>query len=84
MRESRTYGSVRGACDETHVPTATAAHVHRGFGGTAALPLVAVLIDADNRGAQERLATFRSCRTGGRHRHPTVAIGRRGKRGFPL
>src|SRR5215813_11794724 len=22
MRESRTYGSVRGACDETHVPTA--------------------------------------------------------------
>src|SRR5437588_3473155 len=25
MRESRTYGSVRGACDETHVPTATCA-----------------------------------------------------------
>ena len=25
MRESRTYGSVRGACDETHVPTATGA-----------------------------------------------------------
>ena len=24
MRESRPYGSVRGACDETHVPTATA------------------------------------------------------------
>ena len=23
MRESRSYGSVRGACDETHVPTAT-------------------------------------------------------------
>src|SRR4051794_29535757 len=23
MRENRTYGSVRGACDETHVPTAT-------------------------------------------------------------
>ena len=23
MRESRTYGSVRGACDEKHVPTAT-------------------------------------------------------------
>src|SRR5215831_11068889 len=23
MRESRPYGSVRGACDETHVPTAT-------------------------------------------------------------
>jgi len=28
MQESRTYGSVRGACDETHVPTATAARVH--------------------------------------------------------
>src|SRR5262247_1272799 len=28
MRESRPYGSVRGACDETHVPTATAARVH--------------------------------------------------------
>jgi len=27
-RESRMYGSVRGACDETHVPTATAARVH--------------------------------------------------------
>ena len=29
MRESRTYGSVRGACDETHVPTATTSRVHR-------------------------------------------------------
>jgi hypothetical protein len=28
MRESRLYGSVRGACDETHVPTATASGVH--------------------------------------------------------
>src|SRR5262249_53518562 len=28
MRESRTYGSVRGACDETHVPTATEARFH--------------------------------------------------------
>src|SRR5262245_35604868 len=28
MRESRTYGSGRGACDETHVPTATASRVH--------------------------------------------------------
>jgi hypothetical protein len=27
MRESRTYGSVWGACDETHVPTATAARL---------------------------------------------------------
>src|SRR5438093_8962431 len=40
MRESRTYGSVRGACDETHVPTATKAHVHhahrRRGGGVAA------------------------------------------------
>src|SRR5512144_415396 len=29
MRESRTYGSGRGACHETHVPTATTARVHR-------------------------------------------------------
>jgi hypothetical protein len=28
MRESRTYGSGRGACDVTHVPTATEARVH--------------------------------------------------------
>src|SRR6266508_5637578 len=28
MRESRTYGSVRGARDETGVPTATTARVH--------------------------------------------------------
>src|SRR5262245_1246907 len=40
MRESRTYGSGRGACDETHVPTATAPGVHhaawRRGGGMAA------------------------------------------------
>ena len=32
MRESRTYGSGRGACDETHVPTATTARVHHALG----------------------------------------------------
>jgi hypothetical protein len=31
MRESRTYGSGRGACDETHVPTATTATVHQAL-----------------------------------------------------
>src|SRR6516165_7185245 len=41
MRESRTYGSGRGACDETHVPTATNAprcHVATGrrYGGGVA------------------------------------------------
>ena len=35
MRESRTYGSVRGACDETHVPTATPS---RDGGATMKLP----------------------------------------------
>ena len=39
MRESRTYGSVRGACGETYVPTATAAAIHHApwrCGGLAA------------------------------------------------
>ena len=40
MRESRTYGFVRGACDETRVPTPTTARVHhaarRRGGGVAA------------------------------------------------
>ena len=40
MRESRTYGSGRGARHEMHVPTATAARVHiasrRRGGGVAA------------------------------------------------
>src|SRR4029077_14415497 len=40
MRESRTYGSGRGACDETHVPTATDAprvhHAARRRGGCVA------------------------------------------------
>src|SRR5947199_4933458 len=34
MRESRTYGSVRGACDETHVPTATGRRQARGVGSS--------------------------------------------------
>ena len=42
MRESRTYGSGRGACHETHVPTATPARVHHAVGGAAAAwPLAA-------------------------------------------
>src|SRR5262249_33271751 len=40
MRESRTYGSGRGACDETHVPTATTPprvhHANRRRGGRVA------------------------------------------------
>ena len=39
MRESRTYGSGRGACHEMHVPTATTPRVHhaaRRRGGVAA------------------------------------------------
>ena len=41
MRESRTYGSVRGARDETRVPTATTARVHRGARGDAGVAVVA-------------------------------------------
>ena len=73
MRESRTYGSVRGACDETHVPTATAARVHhaarRRGGGVAARGARAAAGDAGDRvprrldsptiGAQARLRAFR-------------------------
>ena len=39
MRESRTYGSGRGACDEMHVPTATSPRHHHAAwrsGGLAA------------------------------------------------
>ena len=52
MRESRTYGSVRGACDETHVPTATTARVHhaaRRCGGLAARGAGAAAGDAGDR-----------------------------------
>ena len=42
MRESRTYGSGRGACHETHVPTATRRREFiAGLGGAAAWPLAA-------------------------------------------
>src|SRR6266700_8023319 len=51
MRESRTYGSGRGACDETRVPTATAPRVHhaarRRGGGVAARGARVTLIDLD-------------------------------------
>src|ERR1700747_1304416 len=46
MRESRTYGSVRGACDETHVPTATQPsrlhHAARRRGGRVAVGLISL------------------------------------------
>ena len=73
MRESRTYGSVRGACDETHVPTATAARVHhaarRRGGGVAArgagaagerVRRIGVLMNAaaDDAECQARVAAF--------------------------
>ena len=56
MRESRTYGSGRGACDETHVPTATTARVHhaaRRRGG--AWPLAA---SAQQRERVRRVGVF--------------------------
>ena len=59
MRESRTYGSVRGARDETRVPTATAAGYHRWTwsvaacpaavrGQQAVLPMIAVLLSSQS------------------------------------
>src|SRR5436190_3689957 len=58
MRESRTYGSVRGACDETHVPTATSPRVHiavrRRGGGLAARGARAAVGDAGDRFPRSR------------------------------
>src|SRR5262245_60462929 len=43
MRESRTYGSGRGACDETHVPTATASTLTTSPGRTLGALLRAIV-----------------------------------------
>src|SRR5947209_8864822 len=77
MRESRTYGSVRGACDETHVPTATAPRVHYGTrrgGGVAVRGARAAGGAAGDRVAQQWFARPKSA-PGGRvkvpdHRRP--------------
>src|SRR5262249_25607077 len=61
MRESRTYGSGRGACDETHVPTATKArvyHTSRRRGGVAARGRRA----AGRKAADHRLPPWRLLR----------------------
>ena len=60
MRESRTYGSGRGACDETHVPTATTPRVHhaarRRGGGVAARGARAAAGDAGDWVPPPRIA----------------------------
>ena len=87
MRESRTYGSGRGACHEMHVPTATTARVHhaaRRRGG--AWPLAAraqqpervrrigvLMAFACRRCARPRLASRRSCRDCSNWAGPTAA-----------
>ena len=56
MRESRTYGSGRGACDETHVPTATTPRVHhavRRRSGMAAYGARTAVSDAGGRISQK-------------------------------
>src|SRR5262249_59286009 len=76
MRESRTYGSVRGACDETHVPTATKARVHhaaRRCGVVAARRArAAARSDAARRRADA--AHLRRCRRTGAHAHLRAAL----------
>src|SRR6185436_10079292 len=57
MRESRTYGSGRGACHEMHVPTATEARVHhaaeRRGGRVAVRGAGAAAADAGDRISQQ-------------------------------
>ena len=65
MRESRTYGSGRGACDETHVPTATTARVHhaarRRGGGVADRGARAAAGDAGDWVPRPRIARHFMC-----------------------
>jgi hypothetical protein len=51
MRESRMYGSVRGACDETHVPTATKICCNANFASWQ------ILLQKSPIGRQLRLGT---------------------------
>src|SRR5262249_29911339 len=71
MRESRPYGSVRGARDETRVPTATTTRVHhaRWGGGRVslaayaqqpAMPMVGFLQSASPGATAHMLAAFHS------------------------
>src|SRR5580700_2148590 len=71
MRASRTYGSMRGACDETHVPTATAARAHgviRRRGSNVAAcgeaqtetPVIGFLSSGSPAAYQPFLAAFRA------------------------
>src|SRR5262249_22640475 len=70
MRESRTYGSVRGACGETHVPTATEARVHhaarrrrvvaaRGAGAAVGMPMIG--LGGDHETARIHWPARRDC-----------------------
>ena len=65
MRESRTYGSVRGACDETHVPTATTPRVHHArhkrpsSGQQPAMPVVGFLSTTSAAPFAHFVASFR-------------------------
>ena len=66
MRESRTYGSVRGACDETHVPTATPARIRqvpqrRGV-ARASIPAEILAYAVPNAAAQMRIVSKASIR----------------------
>ena len=74
MRESRTYGSVRGACDETHVPTATA-----WMEGEESMRGVIATFDGEEgvgtiRGKDEQLYAFTRSNLVRRSKEPHVSV----------
>jgi ABC-type sugar transport system ATPase subunit len=88
MRESRTYGSVRGACDETHVPTATPtrgidvgarADIYRIMRELCSLGYVLIMTSSDLEevvGIADIVVTMYRGRTVARYERQSIAMAR--------